>query len=138
MKISDLSKAELSRWIAEKREPFSTLPEATEPILLGERGRPSPLKAWCETSDYETGDVPYWQPRDFVDDHAMTVTILEELGEMWTTVTLSKRGVRLSVRTKRIPLGHKGARYLIKWTQGKHLGRTVAETWALVSGFQEE
>jgi len=127
MKISDMSKAELSRWIAEKREPFLTLPEATEPILLGERGRPSPLKAWCETSDYETGDVPYWRPRDFVDD-PLTLMLM---GELLNT----KKAYWLEKRDDEIIFGRVNT---VRATPRISLGRAVAEEWALVNGFQEE
>lgn len=146
MPTSEMSEERLSLLIAEFLEPSPTWKDwwegesawqfyirSTECVSDG--GCWEVYRADNEADD--DNDEALKHPRNMVTDPAMTVMLMEKLGEMWTTITLSKRGVRISVRTKRIPLGHQGARYIIKWVKGETLGRAVCEVFAQANGLGE-
>lgn len=124
----------LSRWIAEKLESFESLPDpevgqyASKCWRVANRGH-VPFK--------EKG-IAFYGEADMVNDPAVTVMLIERLRCMWMTLTVSKHGVKVSIRTKRIPLGHRGARHVIVYSEGERLGRAVAEAFALANGWTEE
>ena len=67
--INDLTDGQLSRWIAEKLEPLESLPK--------ENVSPSPLGFWHRPRVFTGHTFDHsWQPRDMVNDPAMTVMLL--------------------------------------------------------------
>lgn len=80
---------ELSRWIAEKLEPLSTLPNDDDCDMADMESFPTDcwLASW-RLSQVTGFHVPSWQPRDMVNDPAMTVMLLIEMKKAGMSFTI--------------------------------------------------
>ena len=135
MKLSAMTQQEKSRWICEKLEPLSELPNPE----------------YCDYSDMEHFDakcwipsyavspitllhVPEWQPRDMTEP-AMTLMLIKELlrGLDYECV-ISQDEIEMSWRTSVNNTGHSFMVSLIKNT----LEQAVAEAFMIANGFKEE
>ena len=134
MTISELTDEQLSRWIAKKLEPCP----AKDAIPAGSTYNVSKPSRWLLVGVSSTGawwchfDIDFgysigdWQPRDIVNDPAMTVMLLEKLSRYY--VELSGRFINGTMH----------------YICNKHLnptlvlGRAVAEAFTLCQGFKGE
>lgn len=127
MKLSEMANEQKNRWIAEKLEPFESLPALRDEEWSGVG---SPLCAWAGISDYGEGDIPKWVPRNFIADPAMTVMLLEKLREKHAEIRLDADYVGMTI-------GRNGDNY---WQASSNItvGQAVADAWMLSMGYPEE
>ena len=132
-----LSDAELSRWIAEKMEPLSSLPNEDDCDSADMQDFPTDCWIASFRLSLVTGmHVPGWQPRDMVNDPAMTVMLMER-GPI--CVTRCKKAGRPKGWTAFKPdfsLDGPGDRDV--WPENDTIGRAVADAWCLANGYHEE
>lgn len=128
-KISEIDDDSLNKWIAEKREPASTLKPATECFWNGLTESPlkSPLGYWRVTFNSDVNEF-VWVPVDF---KTKIVELLMDLN--WAVLTIIKGKhkipdyVRLSCEAD--------SEYTTASIIGSGLERAVAEAWALKNGW---
>ena len=130
MTISALSDLELSRWIAEKIEPSETLPHVYAKL--------SPLAVWECRRQFTGHTFQFeWQPRDMVNDPAMTMLLQKILiarrdlgfhGAMtlvFDSYTITGTWMQIAKRTGK------------EFADVEDLGRAWAEAFALANGWEE-
>jgi hypothetical protein len=127
--LSQVSDADLSRWIAEKLEPFASMMENNSAICPF-----SPLNCWHLVDVLRKKpekSTTEWQPRDMVHDAAMTVMLLEKLIRNCSHLVFQHwpDGCRLDM--------HELSRQQIA-VPAETVGRAVAEAFALAHGWSEE
>ena len=133
-----ISDEELVRMIAEKLEPFSTLPNP-EHRSVSPFGRDSQHGAWVCT--LANDGIPLkrkathvWMPQDMVNDPAMTVKLLEKLHDDFGNVALcGDNGWGVTV----CHIDENGVETVYtrpSLTNSQTIGRAVAEAWALAMG----
>ena len=131
--MTDFSDEQLSRWIAEKLEPLSTLPNEDDCDHADMEAFPT--EYWLASyrmSRVTCMHVPSWEPRDMVNDPAMTVMLLEKMPEpsLWLE---SNPGDAVKIwgcsadMSTNLDNG---------WSD--RIGRAVAESFALAHGWTEE
>lgn len=117
MKIADVHDFQLSEWIAQKIEPV--LP----PEPKGDANYLSPER--CYRWNIGGALRWEWQAQDFVNDPAMTVMLFDK---MHATVVHISEGYNVLYHADNMP----------HWTGSRpHLGRTLAEAFALANGWTE-
>lgn len=117
---------QISRVIAEFLEPFATLPPAPEPPVVDGTFY-SQHQAWICVCDYESGDIPAWKPRDFVNGPACTLMLMQQRGFIGV---VRKPG--------RLHVGEYAATFngaVSRWA--KSIGRAVAEAFCAANGLGE-
>ena len=79
-----MTNRELDAWIATypMGEPMPTPPSAWdgELAMIGS-GRLSEGGNWRVCSDYESGDIPYWLPRNYTEDRNAATLVLQKVEE---------------------------------------------------------
>ena len=121
MKLSEMTHEQKSRWIAEKLEPM--------PSKAATGGRFSRTEYWVGTED------GHWQPRDMINDPAMTVILLKELLRCRDhECIISQDEIEMSWRLAAGDTGHSFMVSLIKNT----LEQGVADSFMKANGFEEE
>ena len=116
--IRDLSDEDLSRWIV----------DGLEPLTQDKYGDAQPLITALEPQYWVWCDG-IWQPRDMVNDAAMTVMLMERgLGSLdWVsdgTFKMWRGGFERQDHSR------------IEYITAKSLGRAVAEAFALANGWE--
>ena len=134
-----LSDAELSRWIAEKMEPLSSLPNEDDCDSADMQDFPTDCWIASFRLSLVTGmHVPGWQPRDMVNDPAMTVMLMERAGIGVEPTTNGFDGKRQDC-WQAYPLDFSKDPFRIyAFTGYGSIGRAVMEAFALANGYHEE
>lgn len=148
MKVSELTDEQLSGFIAKKLEPFAKLPKPTDAefdLYLANNCQRwlKEFKCWEMRFVFEDGDKGGWQPRDMVNDPAMTVMLLEKLWrdpDRECYLTFNIVGLRANQYEIEITASESGWQHGVKSFvhYSEKLGRCVAEAAALALGGGEE
>lgn len=136
MRISEISDADLSLWIANKLEP--------KPNDWSEHLYFSPKNAWlCHNpqSNVRVGQYE-WVARDMVNDTEMTVMLMDSLmRDERRDCYLSFERVGQNAQQYEFEIGvtefgfHQGQRGVV--IHGKQFGRLIAEAFALAQGWPD-
>lgn len=120
-----LSDEECSRWIAEKLEP--------KPVNTSVPEQPSPLGFWRSVYHHDTyrGSTD-WQPRDMVNDPAMTVMLMEKLG---STGDIQIIGMGEHWQFRHLGPAPEMEEIIV---DAYPLGRAVCEAFMLASGYKDQ
>lgn len=123
--ISEISDEDLNIWIATQLEPLSSLPNADECDKQDMDNFPT--ECWIASfrmSRIALMHVPSWEPRDMVNDPAMTVMLLEKLASGDFVRSRSLERIREAMAR-------------VVWDKIS-VGRAVAQAFALSLGWGSE
>lgn len=124
MTIAEVSDADLSRWIASRFEPTLMICEHYVSLWGPHKGTKYFNTAFDVADDGDTLINLRWEPRDMVNDPAMTVMLLEKM-------TLAHLMFLRSTNMWRCCADGREQHFV----HSEKLGRAVAEAFALANGW---